>query len=265
MRRGAIGLTIGGLQLRELEWDTRFFGQKMGRIMIDPAPEPADFSENAWRRIFEVASRQKYEFLLCEAEATQAQIIQTLSTMGGSLADVLLTLSYNLEKDLMQQRLDSPAVPASEADLPGIIAIAGDSFRQSRFFRDRRFDPGKAGQLYPEWVRNAFQTTEDFYVIKQQEAVAAFISLQKQEELLSIRLLAVEPDCRGMGLGEKLVDWAIDYAAANRLRRITVGTQVSNYPALRLYEKMGFRVERALYRFHFWLASPSQLGMGGLG
>ena len=260
-------MKITGLQLQELAWDTDFFGKKMGRIALDPTLGPANLSENTWRRTLEVAYKQNYEFLLCEIDAGQGEIAQNLVALGAFLGDVLVTLSLDLGTVPQADRnVSAQVVSASPEDLPGISAIAAGSFEKSRFFQDPRFDAHKVRQLYPLWVQNAFQTTEVFYVIKEHDAVKAFISLQEQVPgvQLTIRLLAVEAASRGRKFGEKLLDTAIAYGIARGLKRITVGTQISNYPALRLYEKRGFRTERALYRFHFWLDSRSRLGLSGL-
>ncbi|NJN50567.1 MAG: GNAT family N-acetyltransferase [Gammaproteobacteria bacterium] len=49
------------------------------------------------------------------------------------------------------------------------------------------------------------------------------------------------PLAQGRGIGRLLMDRAIEYAQANRIRSLTLITNASLTPALRLYESVGFR------------------------
>jgi dTDP-4-amino-4,6-dideoxy-D-galactose acyltransferase len=244
-----------------LEWDSNFFGQKMGKIGFDPADEASCLSETAWRRTIETARKQQFQFLFCEFDAAQKRLAHILCNIGGSLGDVLLTLECEPREVEMRQ---SRVVPACSDDLPAIIEIARDSFEQSRFFHDPRFDRIKVSQIYPQWVRDSFEKTEHFFVIKEQYAVRAFISVavDRTASVLTIRLLAVDHAMQGKGMGQELIDWVIGYAWNQQIRRIVVGTQVGNYPAIRLYEKNRFRIAGAKYRFHIWLDHAEQARKG---
>ncbi len=242
------------LPIHDLDWDSLFFQQKMGKIAIDPAADPSCFAEAAWRLTLNSARRQQYRYLFCEFDAAYKRIGHLLAGCGGSLGDVLVTLERDLN-GFEPSGADFPVVPAVEEDLPEIIAMAADSFEHSRFFHDSRFDPAKVRQLYPQWVSNAFAGAEQFHVIKKIGKIQAFLSVQENaaDQALIIRLLAVAGQWRGMGLGQTLLDWAADFAWERGLSAIRVGTQVNNYPAIRLYEKNRFRTIRALLRYHFWL------------
>ena len=247
-----------------LEWDSNFFGQKMGKIGFDPTDEANCFSETAWRQTIETARKQQFQFLFCEFDAAQKRLAHILCNIGGSLGDVLLTLECDLREVEPRQLPVSRVAPATPDDLPGIIEIARDSFEQSRFFHDPRFDRIKVSQIYPQWVRDSFEKTENFFIIKEQFAVRAFISVavDRAASVLTIRLLAVDHAMQGKGMGQELIDWVIGYAGNEQIRRIEVGTQVGNYPAIRLYEKNRFRMAGAKYRFHIWLDHAEQARKG---
>lgn len=250
---------MNGLPIHDLEWDSRFFQQKMGQIAIDPGADPSCFDETAWRLTLDNARRCKYQYLFCEFDAAYKRIGHLLAGCGGSLGDVLITLERDLA-GFAPVGADFPLVPATEEDLPEIIEIATYSFEHSRFFHDSRFDPVKVRQLYPQWVFNAFAGAEQFHVIKKLGKIQAFISVQENAagQALVIRLLAVADEWRGMGLGQTLLDWAANHAWKRELSAIRVGTQVNNYPAIRLYEKNRFRMVQALFRYHFWLERQSR-------
>jgi ribosomal protein S18 acetylase RimI-like enzyme len=72
--------------------------------------------------------------------------------------------------------------------------------------------------------------------------------------------VAVEPSFQGQGLGLRLTRFATDRLVRLGARRIGLSTQVSNEPARRMYEKLGFVRQLATdYRLYGrWLDERSE-------
>ena len=69
----------------------------------------------------------------------------------------------------------------------------------------------------------------------------------KSNELL-VKMLGVHRECRGRGVGTRLLEFAEQYARERDLRRIMLGVIVENDNAIRVYERFGF-VRTTTHRF----------------
>jgi dTDP-4-amino-4,6-dideoxy-D-galactose acyltransferase len=249
-------LPTAAYELGELDWDTKFFGIKMGQVILPVLSENQGFSEMAWRRTLETARAQNYQFLYCPFDVSHQGIANSIAAQGGEIGDILLTFSLESAKH-KKRRLQYRVTEAKQGDLAEILEIARIGFRNSRFFQDPHFDRVKAGQFYPSWLQESFLSAEKILVIKQEGRVLGFISLKPVSETgtetLIIRLIAVAESCQGKRIGQTLIDEAINEALTQKYRYLQVGTQITNYAAINLYEKNGFRVTNAKYRFHIWI------------
>jgi dTDP-4-amino-4,6-dideoxy-D-galactose acyltransferase len=242
-------------EMHELDWDTKFFGMKMGQVLLPSLSEIYNFSEWAWQQTLESARYQNYQFLYCPFDVCHPEVAAVVASYGATLGDILVTFSLDCTKDIKKRKQEFTITEANQNDLAGIIDIAEHSFGDSRFLMDPHFDRAKAQQFYPTWLKESFGNTEKILVVKQSQQVLGFISLKPESrtETLIIRLIAVNHSWQGKGLGQTLIEQAINLAVHQKYRQIQVGTQLTNRAAINLYEKTGFRMNNAKYRYHIWL------------
>jgi ribosomal-protein-alanine N-acetyltransferase len=67
--------------------------------------------------------------------------------------------------------------------------------------------------------------------------------------------LAVDPPFRKQGAGEGIVRWMLEFGRSRGVRTATLEARVSNLPARRLYEKLGFEIYATRKKYY---SDPSE-------
>jgi ribosomal-protein-alanine N-acetyltransferase len=70
---------------------------------------------------------------------------------------------------------------------------------------------------------------------------AASLLLDRQDNRAELDSMAVHPDARRRGAGSALLQAVVAWAARHGARTLALEVRVGNTPAIRLYEKFGFR------------------------
>ena len=140
---------------------------------------------------------------------------------------------------------------AVASDREPVLAIAETAFQWSRFHRDPRFPKPLANRVKRAWAENclAGRRGEEVLVIAEDDAPAGFLAVLKAGNAAVIDLIAVRPQSQGRRLGETL-SHAFVARWTKRAECLRVGTQLANTAAMRLYERLGFRVAEAKYVLH---------------
>ena len=119
---------------------------------------------------------------------------------------------------------------AQQADIPAILEIEWECFREDSFSKE-------------QFAYLISRSKGTFYVMMEADRVIAYVSLlfHGGTRYLRIYSIAVHPDFRGKKVGQLLIDQIAVIAQKQGLKRITLEVNVSNSPAIHLYEKNGFK------------------------
>ena len=100
-----------------------------------------------------------------------------------------------------------------------------------------------AAEIVANFMKNFDPSGEKCWVAERDGAIVGSVFLVRDDaETGRLRLLYVEPDARGLGIGARLVGACIEQARAFGYRRLDLWTNDVLVAARRIYEAAGFRL-----------------------
>jgi len=100
-----------------------------------------------------------------------------------------------------------------------------------------------AAEIVAHFIKNYDPRRERCWIAEKDGArVGAVFVAKASDEVAKLRLLHVEPEARGLGIGKRLVEECIRFARQAGYQKITLWTQSILHAARRIYEQVGFRV-----------------------
>ncbi len=236
-----------------LDWDSDFFGIKIGRVRVPVAARLPEAVEQA--------DRAGLECLYWLAGSDDSDAPSAAARCGFRLVDIRVTFECDLLRHSGTPNPDGLVIrPFEPAHLPQLLPIAAASHSDSRFFQDGRFPPEKCASLYEAWIRTAAEDPGRHIAIAQMHGRVAGYCISEFKVLPpKISLIAVESFLRRSGVGSALVLAALTEFAERGASSATVATQGRNVTSQRLYQRCGFVTKTVELWFHRWRSEAVSL------
>lgn len=114
----------------------------------------------------------------------------------------------------------------------------------------RIHDEGFENQSSETLIKYSKNCRNTFYIIKDNNRIAGYcsyylkpyLSLKGFEKQSVISSIAIDRNFRGKGFAERLLKSSIEEMKVNGISSILLYVNIDNLPAIKLYEKIGFRV-----------------------
>lgn len=236
------------LPVEYLDWDSNFFGKRIGRITTNI------LAEGQAQEIIEWAAREKMDCLYYLASGLEKQSTLAAEKMDFHFVDLRVTFIKDLTKP------EKPFIPewhirrAVDEDLAILRGMAKDAFQLSRFHVDGKFDQAKADEMYEVWIENDLKTKgHDVWVIDVEGQLGAYSSVSAKGDVKAqIGLVGTQPAWRGKGLSLELQRFISHELREEGIEEVEVVTQGRNIPAQNLYQKAGYYVRSIDLWYHKW-------------
>jgi DNA-binding MarR family transcriptional regulator/GNAT superfamily N-acetyltransferase len=130
--------------------------------------------------------------------------------------------------------------PHQPGDIGFVIHRHGALYAQE-FGWDESFE-ALVAEIAGRFLRRFDARRECCFIVEKDGAVVGSVFLVKRSaSVAQLRLLLVEPEARGLGIGKRLVDECVRFATRVGYRKLMLWTQKNLDAARRIYEGAGFR------------------------
>jgi len=229
---------------RDLGLDAGYLSRILRRFeargLIDRAPSPADRRQSLLR--LTRRGRSAFAPLERRARAEAAAMLGRLPTQGQR--QVVEAMS-TIEQLLAPPAAARPAVPYvlrthQPGDMGWVIHRHGAIYARERGY-NAEFE-ALVARICADFLDHFDPTGERCWIAERHgEIVGSVFLVRKSKTVAKLRLLLVEAEARGLGIGRRLVDECVRFARTAGYRRITLWTQNDLEAARRLYREAGFR------------------------
>jgi len=222
------------IQFKKLIWDSDFFQKEIYRVIL---PEDEILSEDG----FQLIRKEKNKFFYIFSRVEQPLLSNFLVDDKVFFRKMIATPQtgsitfYNLKVD----------------DLSKLLELAYAAGRYSRFRSDVILGI-KFKEMYALWLEKSLsgQIADFVLVERKNNDLLGFVTLKLAQDILSIGLIAVSSESRGMGIGSKLLAQCESLALTKKINTIVVPTQRDNKKACSFYLKSGYREWKNEFIYH---------------
>ncbi|MDD5116461.1 MAG: GNAT family N-acetyltransferase [Candidatus Omnitrophica bacterium] len=248
---------LGAAALHSSGWDSRHFGVRMAcieRFFCNSAAASNQLLGN----VIQECRRQKIRHLSCKIEQPDFCSINCLEGEGFKMVDAKLTyVFYGQRQRIPPLKELFPVREFRRGDLKSLVNIVKDRFWINRFYTDPFFDKSKAVSFYVKWLKNCCRfKCADMVLVAQRAGIPVGFFTFLQDKIL----LKAGIKCWGRGIAAVSPDAPGAYVSLLKeaLRRghelgIDIGefdTQISNFPVIRLYQRVGMEFVKSSFWFH---------------
>ncbi|MEN3609562.1 bifunctional helix-turn-helix transcriptional regulator/GNAT family N-acetyltransferase [Plantactinospora sp. ZYX-F-223] len=227
---------------RELALDPGYLSRILSRFAADGLVERSQSPVDARRQVITLteAGRAAYDLL---NERTQTEIESLLTRLSGTDRERLVEAMRTI-RSLLGEAVPPRAYllrPVGPGDLGWVVHRHGVRYAEE-YGWDITFE-ALVARIVAEYVDGRDPRREQAWIAELDGApVGCVFCVRRDDAVAQLRLLLVEPEARGLGIGSRLVDECLRFARRAGYREIMLWTNDVLADARRIYEKAGFEL-----------------------
>lgn len=233
------------VELKDLAWDTEYFGVKSAKFTVSNSLTNKEFEEL-------MAKAQEYEFVVINNINNDAINNMLIGSKSNSF---LVDVNIQFEATANINNAEPYYEAENNIQINNMISeISSNSFNFSRFYNDPNIDVDLSKEIYLNWVKNSFNKTDKYFLVSHdEEETLGFLlfSISNEKEVV-IELISLDEKAQGKGIGTKLLKSLHFFCCRENIKTIKVGTQLDNLQAINFYQKKGFNLVSKTSIYHYW-------------
>jgi DNA-binding MarR family transcriptional regulator/GNAT superfamily N-acetyltransferase len=225
----------------ELGLDRGYLSRLLARLDERGIVEKQRSAEDGRARLLQMTAKGRRIFATLESRQDEA--VGTLLEPMAPDSRAHLLASMAKISSLLGEPVDSPGTfllrPPGPGDLGWIVHRQAVLYDQE-YGWNQEFEALLA-RIVADFVDHIDPDRERAWVAERDhQVVGSIFCVMKSATVAKLRLLYVEPECRGLGIGGRLVEECIRFARSARYKRLTLWTNDVLRAARRIYERAGF-------------------------
>lgn len=249
------------LSYHQLDFDTHFFETNTARISFLAIRKDSltKIIEQFLKLCLQEIEDSGIKFLQTKIDSRSIKTIQSLLKKEFIFTAENVVLHSKIGKNI---EMPENVFIASESDISQIHEISIQVYRNTRFHNDPNIDLKKACEMQGTWAKNCIKEklADVVFIEKQENTIRGYISckvindplMKNNRRHARIILVAVDKKYTGKGIGTKLIKAAFKWANGLDIEEMIVGTQITNIPALKYYQKNNFTIINSDISLHKW-------------
>ena len=230
------------------------------RGLVRRKASQADAREN----LLELTPRGRRSFAALNARAqdeVRAMLRNLSPTDQSRLVQAMQTVEGVLAPGTNGNSSGQPAYtlrPPQPGDMGWVVHRHGALYAQEYRY-DERFE-ALVAEIVAHFVQHFDPKRERCWIAEiNGEIVGSVFLVKKSNTVAKLRLLLVEPQARGLGIGRRLVDECVRFARQAGYKKMTLWTQSELHAARHLYKEAGFRLVGRKRHSDFGKASVAEV------
>ena len=228
---------------RDLGLDPGYLSRILTRFERRGLVDRARSETDGRRRILSLTPEGEEAFSLLD-ERSREEVAEMLAEISEGDQRRLLEAMRNIESILSKSfKFSEPFIlrPHEPGDMGWVVHRHGVLYAQE-YGWDERFE-ALVAQIVADFVNNHDPAKERCWIAEMgRERIGCVFLVRASDTVAKLRLLLVEPEARGLGLGARLVDECIRFARSRGYKTITLWTNSVLDAARHIYETRGFEL-----------------------
>lgn len=234
------------MEIKPLDWDTSFFGFRVGFFDYDNSSN-INFTE-----VFLTARAQGYKLVYSFGNESLGNQVSQFDSW--EIVDVGSKVTFTKRIKVENRAYDTVVIYCQNYPPEQFVELSIQAGIYSRFKTDSNFEPGKFQELYEIWLLKSLtnEIADKTFLSVLNGKVAGFLTTTLKDNRAELSLMAVDSNFRRMGVASSLINTAEEYYAKQGFEEMNVVTQGSNMEAISLYKAFGYSLSNEIFVSHFW-------------